>query len=147
MTPASLTVQVTATIKVRQNVDLVALFATMDERDRQRYRNLDIADLGMESEWERPLAFVWPEEADVVPLTLAPGARSPVWGDIDDATVRVEQRDGEAVYGREAQWSRADFDALIARVPWLRSFHESLSRTLSTEDLARIPGPDDVPMF
>lgn len=147
MTATGLTVEVSATVRVRQKVDVVALFTGMAEHDRKRYRTLDLAELGMSREWERPAAFLWPEEDDLVPLSLVSGAQTPVWGDIDMTEVRLQQRGGNSVHGREAEWTEGDFETLTAQVPWLRDFHASLTKRLTPEELARIPGPDDVPLF
>ena len=147
MSSTSLTVEVTATVKVRQSVDIVALFQNMDERNQKWYRDLNIDELGMEAEWQRPLAFLWPEDDDMVPLHMVRGASTHPRGDIDDAAVRLSARGTTSVYGRDAEWTESDFETLTAQVPWLRHFHEKLNQPISEHDLARLPGPDDVPLF
>lgn len=139
----ALSLEVTATIRVRQTVDLVAVFAGLHAVDQQHYQSLDLAEVGFEEEWERPLAFLWPEDDDVVPFNLSRSVNAPVWGDIQECEVRLRQRGETRHYGREAAWSEADFDMLVAQVPWMAAFH----RPVSEDDLSHLPGPDDVPLF
>lgn len=147
MPATSLIVEVSATVKVRQSINMVDLFAQMNERDRERYRTFDPAEVGAEASWERPTAFLWPEDDDLIPFQMVSGAPGAVRGDIDDARIQLSKRGDEPVYGRDSDWSETDFETLIAKVPWLRTFHASLDQPVSAYDLARIPGPDDLPLF
>lgn len=144
----TLTVEVTATVKSRQKVDVVALFANLSERDQQRYRTMDIAELGMEHEWERPLAYLWPDD-DVLPMNMIPGhGGRGLWSDIDESDIRVTARGEVTVFGRENRWTEDDFNLLKEEVGWLRTFHAVKDNPDATpEDLSRIPGPADVPIF
>lgn len=143
----SLTVEVVATIKARQRVNIVALFTGLSPHEQARYRNLVVTDLGFEHEWERPLAFLWPEERDLVPTQMVAGSHSPVDGDIEDAHLSLVKRGNVVTTGKDREWTEADFETLTAQVPWLRNFHEKLNTPTSQYDLDRIPGPDDIPMF
>lgn len=143
----SLTLEVVATIKARQRVDIVGLFSAMDLRQQQRYRSINVSDLGFEHEWERPLAFLWPEERDLVPDMMVTGSHSPVEGDIEDARMSLIKRGPEYVTGKAREWTEADFETLTAQVPWVRHFHDKLGTPDSQHDLDRLPGPNDVPLF
>lgn len=147
MTAAALHLEVSVHVVARQRVNLVEFFQAMDPREQDRYKALDIHHLGMEADWEWPLAYLWPDEHDVVPLSLVPRAQSHVSGDISDAALRLSARGGEMVFGRDAEWTEDDFETLKSHVPWLAAFHDTLTTPLTAEERARIPGPDDVPLF
>jgi hypothetical protein len=146
-TPAeqTLTVEVTASYGVEQNVDLCALFAGMDLAARQRYFDLDVSEVGFEAEWERPLAYVWPDEDDLIPYSMVPSSASHPRGMVDDADIRVIKRGDKSFYGPEARWTEADYTLLAEHVPWLQQHLNGQS--LSEHDRARLPGPNDVPLF
>lgn len=143
----TLVIEVTAKITAAQRVDLIALFDGFGDREKKQYAALNLSEWGMDAEWERPLAFIWPDE-DVMPLTLVPGARTGVGGDVPDVEARLEARNGQGVWGREAEWSVDDFATLRTHVGWLDEWHTKREMgSLSREDAARLPGPDDVPLF
>lgn len=145
-TSPRLIVEIKATVTARQQFDLVEFYASLNDRAQEQYKRLNIGSLGFEHEWERPIAFLWPDDTDMVPVTLAIGADAPVWGDVD-AEIRTRARSGKLAYGHsETDWVEDDFIALAAEVPWLRFFH-TIRETGSCEDEARLPGPNDVPMF
>lgn len=140
-------VEVVATVQMRQQIDLVTFFRSLPPAAQVRYRNLDISEAGMDAEWERPLAYLWPDESDVVPLELVPGASTSTRGQITDAQIRVQSRAEGLVDGRQCEWTEEDFRALLAQVPWMSRVHEAISGLISDEALARITGPDDIPLF
>lgn len=118
-TPAPLTIEVTASVSVEESVDLVVLFASMGEREQKRYFALDPHEFSIAAEWERPLAYLWPDDNDLVPLTMAPGTVSHPRGDLHDSDVRVISRDGERPVGTDSRWTEADYLLLATAVEWL----------------------------
>lgn len=143
--PVSLTVEVTATVGADQSVDVHALFNAMDTRTQARYFDLDIAELGMGGEFERPLAYLLPDDDDLIPYTMIPRSPSHPRGHVDDLDVRVVKRHDTLVFGEERRWTREDYLTLADNVPWLgRHVYE---QQMSAADRARMPGPGDVPLF
>ena len=65
---------------------------------------------------------------------------------VDRVEHRVTIRANRFAHMRE--WTEEDFDTLLASVEWLRKAHEHLDSEgePDPEDLARIPGPLDVPI-
>lgn len=144
----ALSLEVSATVQVTQTVDVVKTFTTLSDTEKQRYLSMDYTELGFEAEWERPMAFLWPDEHDVIPISMCPGDGF-ANGDINDASMRLNKRNGTRVWGGEAHWTEADFDLLVAHVPWMKSHYDRIAAltTMTAEDRERLPGPDDVPMF
>lgn len=140
-----LRVEVTASFGVEETLDPMALFNAMTEREQERYFALDLAEVGMSVEWERPLAYLWPDDDDLVPYTMVPGQVSHPVGTVDDAEVCVRKRFDTYSVGATRHWTREDYDTLVANVAWLRTHEQHAS--MSEEDRARLPGPDDVPLF
>lgn len=141
----ALTVEVTATFGVTETVDLCALFASMSQRERLRYFDLDLTEVGFDAEWERPMAYLWPDEDDLLPHTMIPGSGSPLRGHVEDSDMRVIKRHDKTHYGPESRWSEDDYLTLADHVPWLKQ--HILGETMSEHDRARMPGPNDVPLF
>jgi hypothetical protein len=115
-------------IRVDTAVDLVRFFTELHESGRGDYWRLDIEQWGFDEEWERPVAYVMAWLDDDISVAEAAGkgvVRS--WVDTDWRSVR---------------WVEKQFDQLVAAVPWLHR-----AEPLSDEELARIPGPNDVPLF
>lgn len=151
--PVPLTVEVTATVGVEETVDMVALFASMGELARKRYFALDTREFSIAAEWERPLAYVWPDATDLVPLSMAPGAVSHPRGDINDADVRVVKRNGEHPVGYGMRWCEADYTRLAALVPWLgthvgvpHEVREDTANVLVVEVSAEIGVEETIPL-
>lgn len=144
----AMVVEVTMTVKVAQTIDMVKTFTDLNEADQQRYVTMGIAELGFEFEYERPMAFLWPDEDDLIPFTMCPGDGFPN-GDISDSDMRLNTRAGERVWGKDARWTEADFDTLVAAVPWMNAHYTRLRAlaAMSDDDVARLPGPDDVALF
>lgn len=116
-------------VRISTTIDLIAFYAEMPESQRAEYWNHDIAEWGYDAEWERPIAYAmaWVDDGGDV---MEPMGRGVVRSFVD-----TDWSDGP-------RWSEEDFDALAAGVPWL-----DRRERLSPEDLARIPGPNDVPLF
>lgn len=140
---SAITVEVTTEIRVRVTLDVVEFFAKLSEREQKDYAGIDIHELGMEAEWERPLAYLWPTEDRVEASAFAYRGRE--WIDFDDGDIRVRSRGEHSFYGKDTRWTEDDFAALCAAVPWLAAVH--VVDGLSPEDAARVPGPNDPPMF
>lgn len=144
----ALSIEVSATVQVTQTVDLVKTFTGLSETAKQRYLSMDYTEVGFEAEWERPMAFLWPDEHDLVPISMCPGDGF-ANGDVNDASMRLSSRNGTRLWGKDAQWTEADFNLLVSHVPWMQSHYERLAAltAMTAEDRDRVPGPDDVPLF
>lgn len=140
---APLVVVIEQTYTVRTQVDLVSFFEAMDPSQRAEFFALNLASTG-HAEWERPLAYLAvlaETDTEVVEpfLTQLYAISTISDGDLGDT---VERRGGDLVSGQDRRWSQADYQALCGAVGWLRP-----PDSPSPEDLARIPGPLDTPMF
>ena len=148
-----LEVEATFSIRAEARIDLVAYFNALPKRAQEAYRTLDVEGLGY-AEWERPSVFLT-QNAEVEDLLLVqhrpfadPGDPQPVREivDMDEVSVVVTKRAGFAAYDR--WWVEEDFNLLRGQVPWLDLVHKKIEQgdELDEEDLARIPGPLDVPI-
>lgn len=144
-TDGLLRVEVTATFGVEETLNPFDLFTAMTEREQKRYFALDLTEVGMSVEWERPLAYLWPDDDDLVPYTMVPGSVSHPSGMVDDAEVRVVKRHGTYCVGAARDWTEDDYRTLVESVPWLA--RHDREQTMNEHDRARLPGPDDVPLF
>lgn len=144
-TDGLLRVEVTASFGVEETLNPLALFNAMTEREQRRYFALDLTEVGMSVEWERPMSYLWPDDDDLVPYTMVPGHVSHPGGMVDHAEVCVRKRFDTHSVGQARHWTREDYDTLVAHVPWLRAHEQRMQ--MSDEDRARLPGPDDVPLF
>lgn len=144
-TDGLLRVEVTATFGVEETLNPFALFTAMTDREQERYFALDLTEVGMSVEWERPLAYLWPDDDDLVPHTMVPGSVSHPSGMVDNADVRVVKRFDTYCVGAARDWTDDDYRTLVENVPWLA--RHAREQTMSEHDRARLPGPDDVPLF
>lgn len=117
-------------VRVDVVFDAVDLFTSWNEASRLGYWGVDLT--GYE-QWERPVQVITRHEPAVEGVT---GRGVTVFVDVD-ATVRYPGR----VTGRP-EWSEADTKVLTARVAWMQA-----EARPTPEDLARIPGPLDLPLF
>lgn len=150
-----LLVELTATWRVEMTVDAVSYFAGMTEAEQNDYKVTyeQDKDDGW-SEWEFPMKWLSPEEGDG-PMGGWLNHTSAITRedvDLDDSDEHVrerigyEGRTGTLGYG----WTEQDYHDLCDNVPWLDAHRLSLDdegEGLSPEDIARVPGPYDSPMF
>lgn len=118
-------------IQIRNQVNLVDFFKAIPETQRAGYWHFDVNEYGFDTEWERPIAFVmaWLDDRNSVGGAHGPGI-SRSW---------VDENTWDNFY---CKWEEDHFIQLCEAVPWLAP--ESI---LSPEDIARIPGPLDVPLL
>lgn len=143
-----LKVRLEATVRVEQDLDLLRYLQQLPAAGRQRYMGLDLS--GGYEEWERPVVFLSPDEGDfnmqMVPIINEVSTFDRV--DIDESEVEVRFRTGSTGYVFE-RFGPEDFNILREHVPWLDHFHTSLEAGVedaAEEDIARIPGPFDIPL-
>lgn len=127
-----------ADLRIEVNVDMVGHFLKMPTQQHANYWKLDIAQWGFEEEWERPLAWVmsWLDDTiDNTPFDSVPGAD---FGGTTTDWNNVRTSDNYRF------WTEEHFDQLVHLVPWLKPYD---TEPPDREDLFRIPGPKDVPLF
>jgi hypothetical protein len=149
-----LEVEIAVQVEVNAKVDLVRYFERLTPAQQKHYMEVELDDNYGGEEWERPMAFLSSDVendlgiVDVVPFRPFPerGSRAPQivrqTVDVDQEPERVTIREGKVAYGRG--WTEDDFNSLRARVAWLDKAHAALEE--QDEDLARRPGPNDVPL-
>lgn len=118
-------------IRVDNVLNLPEFFAAIPETRRAGYWSFGLDEYGFSEEWERPIAFVmgWLDDCNSVGGTYGKGiVRS--W---------VDENTWDNFHLR---WEREHFDQLAALVGWLAPESE-----MTAEEIARIPGPLDVPLF
>lgn len=169
-TPASvatapLVFSVTQEVRVTTKVDLVGFFASLNVVEQSVYADTNLHEFGLTEEWQRPLAYLYNcLDVDVEAPSVGGFAASDVSVDaiLDD---RVTRRPGsDCVRFGAREFSTGDYATLVASVPWLAEREDALAfeRTLSdatdpsieaekraaaAAELARVPGPRDVPLF
>lgn len=126
--------------------DLVKFFEGIEQVEHAAYWTLDLTEWGYFEEWERPLAYLL--ECDRPDITFGIGGEACLRDntfDVEVDRVSVKARNKVDVpYGeRDARkWTESDLALLADHVPWV-----SRTKPPSPEDLARIPGPLDSPLF
>jgi len=134
----SMKMRFSADLRIEVNVEMADHFRSMPTQQHANYWNLDIAEWGFEEEWERPLAWVmsWLDDTiENTPFDSVPGA--------DFGGTTTDWNDARTSDNFQF-WTQEHFDYLVGIVPWLEPYdHQPPDR----EDLFRIPGPKDVPLF
>lgn len=140
-----LLVRVQQVLTVTTEIDVAGWFAGFTATQRAAYWATDVAspETGGEcAAWERPYAYLTGHAAEATDVL------EPMLGDCALATVdetgyedRVSWRGGEPA-GLNRYWTEADYDTLVAQVPWLAPEAE-----LTAAELARVPGPLDTPLW
>lgn len=144
-----LIVRVEAEVRVEQLVDLPAYFQDLSEGERKSYRLFAQQNDEGYAEWELPVAYLTQGFYETLEVNL-PFLSSDVADfehvDIDNVETYTAARKGSFVSSR---FTPEDFDLLRAQVHWLDTVHRVLNDEdeASEEDLARIPGPNDIPLF
>lgn len=149
-----LLVEVTAEWRVETTVDLVSYFNGLTEADCAEYIVAEAS--GVEdgyAQWEFPMRWIGPQDGD------GPGGwlnyhKAIVREDVDLDNVGSHVRERIGYEGRTgnlgASWTEQDYHDLCDHVPWMSVHRTALAESgdgaLSPEDLARIPGPRDVPL-
>lgn len=108
-------------------VDLVTYFNGLTALERVQYWDIDLQ--GCE-EWERPRCYIHEHL-----IEATEGINIPQVAGMTDSGDDIEVDD----YGRA---KRDEYDALLAQVPWLDPDNKP-----TEEDVSRLPGPLDKPLF
>lgn len=149
----SLLVEFQYEVRYEQEIDLVAFFSSLGESGRADYlRFVTENDQGY-LEWEWPVAYIsnWVCE-DLYVETSLPQQHTSEQVDIEpDYANWVRHMTGDV----EPRKRYDKFDAghaehLLAKVPWMAATHKiALGQEVeeNAAELARIPGPRDVPLF
>lgn len=123
-------------LHIEVEMDLAEHFSKLSTTFHRDYWEMNLADWGYNEEYERPLAWVMSwldqdmENADIG--RAAPGG-----------TNRPSEIEWDAVHTSDYHpWTEKHFERLISLVPWMAPKEEG--EEPSREDLARIPGPNDV---
>ena len=127
--PPELTVRSRVDIRVNHTTDLVTFYRELGKNPHAQQEYWE-QDLEGAEEWERPLSYlaswldegIWLEEP-----SREGGIRTMVdwdWIDFDRG------------------WSKDRYSMLLAEVPWMVP-----RESVPPEELARMPGPNDVPLF
>jgi hypothetical protein len=85
---------------------------------------MKLAEWDFDSEWERPVAWLIQEVSEAYEPTGLFGYPKghPIrdrTGDLDFQSERIEERNGVRANHANRYWTKEDFEALIAAVPWL----------------------------
>lgn len=130
-------VRVYGVIHVDVEADLVAYFNAVPVSRRGGYWAMsprDMRDWGFDLDWERPLVYLinhLDDDAGMLRLS-GPGIR-----DHSDSGIDWESVD----------WTEADYNRLIAMVPWMRPLDlDPPDEDALEQALKRRPGPHDVPL-
>jgi hypothetical protein len=147
--PPALVIEVAYGYSCWRKFDLVKFLERVgnDPSEQQAYWTTDLTEWGYDQEWERPLAVLLAWDQPDVSFGL--GGVECLYDDtidIEVSDVRVKVRNHVEVphsADRNARrWTEADFRLLGGLLPWLAP-----EEPLSPEDLARLPGPLDSPLF
>lgn len=133
---APLVVEFRTRVTVTTAVGLVSFFTNMSESERDAYWSAPLGEYQYAAEWERPLMYVSKASRPEVVEMFDDAAISTI--EDDDDPERVTRRDGRRPAHENRHWSREDFEALCAAVPWLK-------RPDAPHPWE--PGPEDVPLF
>lgn len=158
-----LDVSIEFTTRTEVKIDLIGYFNGLTAAAIDDYKFSDIERWGYSEEWERPFAFLamladnmgQDQHGATFAYSKMPeaGKRRIVQErtEEDDAVeVEVRVREGKRAYNRD--WTYEDFETLRRGVEWLDLFHRGIEDDETTdeerlEELARIPGPNDNPLF
>ena len=156
VTPPALEVEIEVSIKAEVKIDVVTYFNGLPASAQESYKTIEfddpeIANLDYSEEWERPMAFLFPQDVGG-PISVLPSYGTGImreWVEEDDSSISVRARSGEHEYGRASEWTEADFETLRAGVPWLDAWHHEQGNhgAVDPADLARTPGPLDDPLL
>ena len=137
-----------AEAKIDVSIDIVAFFSKMPAREQADYRTWDDNDFwerdrqGEPIPWDKPLAYLnaYLNEAAEV-------SAGNVRGWVRDHS-ELEPWDTPRVRGGK-YWTEDNYGQLLAAVPWLAALDQvdELPEEERAEIEARIPGPNDVPLF
>ena len=109
-------------------------------------RRCPVAGLVGAAAWERPLTYLslcaGPEVIE--PLLAETTAISSV--EEPEYKERLHSRRGRRLFGSDAHWTEDDYNVLLDAVAWMRET-DADETPLSAEDIARIPGPNDIALF
>jgi len=119
-------VRVNAELNIEVEFNIVQYFKelTADDRTRHEYWSLSNTEWGFDHEWERPIAWLTQEVSEAYETTGMFGypkgsAIRDQTGELDFTGDKVEERNGVRANYKDKYWTEADFEALIAAVPWL----------------------------
>jgi hypothetical protein len=129
-------------LHIEVEMDLYEHFTKLSTAFHRDYWEMELAGWGYEEEYERPLAWVMSwldqdmENADIGRATPG-GTRKSHEIEWKEAHVRYLTSD-------YYPWTESHFEQLISFVPWMVPPEGDRP---SREDLFRIPGPNDEPLF
>lgn len=144
-----LIVEIETEVRVEQLVDLPAYFNGFPEGERASYRHYAEANEGGYADWELPVAYLSQGVYETLEVNLpflsfdcSDFERS----DIDEVRTETRAYKGQFV---SRHFSIDDYDFLRSKVAWLNAVHALLNgeEGASEEDIARIPGPHDIPLI
>ena len=132
-------VRIDAELRVEVQFDIIRYFKefTPDARRREWYWGMDLSEWGFDSEFERPIAWLTREVSEAYDPTGMGGYPKghPIQdhtGGLDFSGERIEERNGVRAGHKDQYWTEADFEALIAAVPWLGRPPEAAPEVAST---------------
>ena len=153
--PPALELRVKVEVEAEAKLDVIGYFNGLHPSAQEEYQEFDLERVGYGEEWERPVAFLWTDDVDLCSIlpthVITPPGQPQIARELIDVTdqqVRLDSRGGRSVWGQDAEWTEADFATLRKAVPWLDAWHASQGGydAEDSEDLARRPGPNDVPL-
>ena len=128
-------------LHIEVEMNLAEHFSKLSTAFHSDYWEMNLADWGYDEEYERPLAWVmsWLDQ-DMENASI--GEATP------GGTNRAHEIewDGAHTVGHNP-WSESHFNQLISLVPWMVPASKDEEDEERREDLSRLPGPNDRPLF